>query len=202
MTKTGCRIRWFHMSQKMASNAENCSFQGTFLAHLSRRLMGEQIVYQSLRRPSVRPSVVRQHFQTSSPLKPLGQLNLNFTWRLLRMQEQKFVQMVLVTWPRWPPCPYMVKTLYKSSSPEPEGRWPWDLVCSIGGVGPTKFVPNPFKWDFFWKVDFLNTVEAKVIILTWYVKTNETMAITKFQRSRLTFALSAKVAHIVVQSIY
>ena len=29
-----------------------------FLAHLSRRLMGELIVYQSLRRPSVRPSSV------------------------------------------------------------------------------------------------------------------------------------------------
>ena len=28
------------------------------------------------------------------------------------------------------------------------------------------------------------------------------MAINKFQRSRLTFALSAKVAHIAVQSIY
>ena len=26
------------------------------------------------------------------------------------------------------------------SSPEPEGRCPWDLVCSIGHVGPTKFV--------------------------------------------------------------
>ena len=57
-----------------------------------------------------RPSV-RQHFQTSSPLKPLGQLNSNFIWRLLRMGEQKFVQMVLVTWPKWPPCPYMVKAL-------------------------------------------------------------------------------------------
>ena len=71
------------------------------LAHLSRRLIGELIVYQSLRRPSVRPSVrrpsVRQHFQTSSPLKPLGQLNSNFIWRLLRTREQKFVQMVLVT---------------------------------------------------------------------------------------------------------
>ena len=58
-----------------------------------------------------RPSSVRQHFQTSTPLKPLGQLNSNFIWRLLRMGEQKFVQMFLVTWPRWPPCPYMVKTL-------------------------------------------------------------------------------------------
>ena len=89
---------------------------------------------------SVRPSVVRQHFQTSSPLKLLGQLNSYFIWRLLRMGERKFVQMVLVTWPRWPPRPYMVKTLKKSSSPEPEGGWPWDLVCSIGVVGPTKFV--------------------------------------------------------------
>ena len=55
---------------------------------------------------------------------------------------------------------------------------------------------------FFWKVVFLNTVKAKVIILTWYVETNETMAINKFQKSRLPFAHSAKVAHIVVQSIY
>ena len=83
----------------------------SFLAHLSRRLRGELLVYQWLRRPlSIRrPSVVRQHFQTSSPLKPLGQLNSNFIWRLLRMGERKFVQMVLVTWPRWRPCPYMVK---------------------------------------------------------------------------------------------
>ena len=85
-------------------------FRVLFLAHLSRRLMGELIVYQSLRRPSVRLSV-RQHFQTSSPLKPLGQLNSNFILILLRMRERKFVQMVVVTWPRWPPCPYMVKTL-------------------------------------------------------------------------------------------
>ena len=54
------------------------------LAPLSRRLTGELIVYQSLRRPS---SVVRHHFQTSSPLKPLGQLNKNFIWRLLRTRE-------------------------------------------------------------------------------------------------------------------
>ena len=69
-----------------------------FLAHLSRRLMGELIVYQSLRRPSVFrcPSSVSPQFQTS-PLKPLGQLNSNFIWRLLRTRERKFFQMVLVT---------------------------------------------------------------------------------------------------------
>ena len=32
-------------------------------------------------------------------------------WRLHGMGKRKFVQMVLVTWPIWPPCPYMVKTL-------------------------------------------------------------------------------------------
>ena len=52
----------------------------------------------------------------------------------------KFVQTVLVTWPRWPPCPYMVKNLKKSSSPEPKGWWPWNLVCSIGCSSTTKFV--------------------------------------------------------------
>ena len=64
----------------------------------------EPIVYQSLQRLSV-----LQHFQTSSSLKPLGKLNSNFIWRLLRMRERKFVQMVLFTWGRWPPRPYMLK---------------------------------------------------------------------------------------------
>ena len=26
-----------------------------------------------------------------------------------------------------------------SSSLEPKDQWPWDLACSIGDVGPTKF---------------------------------------------------------------
>ena len=36
------------------------------------------------------------------------------------MGERSFVQTVLVTWLRWPPCPYMVKTL-KSSFPKSKG---------------------------------------------------------------------------------
>ena len=55
---------------------------------------------------------------------------------------------------------------------------------------------------FFENFIFLRTVEAKVIILTWYVKPNETMAINKFQRSRLTFNFSAKVTHIGAPSTY
>ena len=63
------------------------------------------------------------------------------------MGEQKFIQMVQVTWPRWPPCLYMVKTL-KNSSPEPKVWWPWNLLCSIGCSSTTKL----FKW-WLW-VDF------------------------------------------------
>ena len=48
----------------------------------------------------------------------------------------------------------------------------------------------------------MNTVKAKVIILTLYVETNEAMAINKLQKSRLTFDLSAKVAHIGVPLTY
>ena len=44
--------------------------------------------------------------------------------------------MMLVTWPRWPPCPYMVKTLQKSS-PESAGRFPRNLVCSIRDSSPS-----------------------------------------------------------------
>ena len=52
--------------------------------------------------------------------------------------------MVQVTWPRWLPCPYMVKTLKKSSSPEPKGLWPWNLVyvCRTGA----RVLPSMFKW--------------------------------------------------------
>ena len=52
------------------------------------------------------------------------------------------------------------------------------------------------------KVDFLNTVYAKVIILTRYVKPNETMAINKFQSQRLIVYLSANVVYIEILSIY
>ena len=43
-----------------------------FLAHLSRRLKGELIVYRSIRRPCVRPSVGK-HFQTRISPQPVGQ---------------------------------------------------------------------------------------------------------------------------------
>ena len=156
------KYSWFHEHSKKLIYC-------LYLAYLSRKLMGELIVYQSLWRPSVvrlsiHPSI-HPNLQTSSLLKPLGQLNSNFIWRLLRTRERKFVQMALVTGPRWPPRPYMVKPLKNLFF---RTRMPWDLVCSIGVVGPTKFVqmrildwpwptklqgqiflPNAFWWENF-----------------------------------------------------
>ena len=63
--------------------------------------------------------------------KPLGQSKPNFICKLSGTRKWKFDDMMLVTWPRWQPCPYMVKTLQKSSSPELAGRFPRNLVCSI-----------------------------------------------------------------------
>ena len=48
----------------------------------------------------------------------------------------------------------------------------------------SNLLSNAFKWEFFFfeKDDFLKTVEAKVIIITRYVQSNETMHMNKFQR--------------------
>ena len=62
-------------------------FVALILAHLSRRLTSELIVYPC----SVVVVVVVQTFQTSSPLKPLGQSKPNFMWSILRKGERKFI---------------------------------------------------------------------------------------------------------------
>ena len=68
--------------------------------------------YRISRPPScvICPSVVHTLY-TSCPQKPQGQSKSNFIWSLHGMGERKFVETVHVTWPKWPPCPYMEKTL-------------------------------------------------------------------------------------------
>ena len=82
-------------------------FTNILLAHLRQRLnacnkytKGSEVEHC--------PSVC-ERFQTFL-LRPIGQFSSKFIWRLLRMNEQKLVQMVLIIWPRWPSEPYMVKT--------------------------------------------------------------------------------------------
>ena len=85
------------------------------------------------------PIVRCQHFQTSSPLTPLGQLKPNFIWSSMGKGKEIFpnghghmTKMAAM--------PICGKNLKKSSSPEPKGWWPWNVVCSIGCSSTTKFV--------------------------------------------------------------
>ena len=84
-----------------------------------------------------------QHFQTYFSEKPLGRLKPNLMWRLNGMGEQKFVQIVQVTWPRWLPCPYMVKKwkivflLWNQKA---------DDLESLYAALDTRVLPNLFRW--------------------------------------------------------
>ena len=95
-------------------------------------------------------------FQTTSALKPLSQICSNFIWSLLRVGEQKIAEMVVVRWPRWPPCPYMVKTFKKSSSPELRRPWGTKYLHKSFGTGDLpKLLKLYFEiWSFYDKVRF------------------------------------------------
>ena len=83
-----------------------------------------------LHRPllSVRPPFSKIFSKTAGPIKAKFHVEPPWVW---------------VTWPRWPPRPYMVQTFQKSSSPEPKGQWPCGFICSIGALGPHHSL---FKW--------------------------------------------------------
>ena len=92
------------------------------------------------------------------------------------MGERKFVQPVLVTWPRWPPCPYMVKTLkiFFSGTKRPMtlklGMQHWVLeyyhVCSNDDpvltltyfTARSNLVPYAFVWKKGKTMDFSETI--------------------------------------------
>ena len=105
-----------------SDNAELHAYR-SFLAHLSQ---GSFWWAYRISRPPSSITVVVLTLKTSSPQKPLGQSKSNFIWRFYGIGERKFAQMVLVTWPRWPPCPYMIKTL-KIFFSGTKGWWPWNL---------------------------------------------------------------------------
>ena len=41
----------------------------------------------------------------------MDRFNSDFIWSIYALQEQKFILLVLVTWPSWPPCPYGINSL-------------------------------------------------------------------------------------------
>ena len=89
-----------------------------------------------------RSSIDLRHFHTSFTEKPLGRLKPNLMWILHWMGELKFVQLDQVTWPRRPPCPYMVKTwkillLWNQKA---------DDLESFYAASGTWVLPSLFKW--------------------------------------------------------
>ena len=107
---------------------------------------------------SIRPSVHPLTFSTTSSLKPLSQFCSNFIWSHLRVGERKIAKMVAVRWPRWPPCPYMVKT-FKNLLLQNRGCLGAEsLHESLGTGGLPKlfkellYVENVDVWPFYGKV--------------------------------------------------
>ena len=119
-----------------------------------------------------------QHFQTS-PLKPLGRLKPNFMWSLLRKGEHMPI--------------YSKKLKKKSSSLEPKGQWPWNLVYSIGCMSTTNqicsnddpgltltyfrarsnLVPYALLWEKGKTMDFSETVVVYDLKLAVDVQSNK-----------------------------
>ena len=76
-------------------------------------------------------------------------------WSLLGEGERKFVQMVQVTWPRWPPCPYMVKTFKNLLL---QNQKSYDLETWHVALG-TQAVQSLYKW---WPWVYLDLFYGKV----------------------------------------
>ena len=115
--------------------------QFEFLAHLSHRLIGE-LIHVGYSWSSVRPSVsiIRRRrpqcskiffSETALPIKAKFYVEPPWVGGMI------FCSRHLGHLTIWPPCPYMVKTIQKSSTPEPAGRFPRNLVCSIGDISPS-----------------------------------------------------------------
>ena len=100
------------------------------LAHLSRRLIGELIVYPwSSVHPSARPSVRPFTFSNiffARPIKP--KFYVEPPW----VGGTKVCSRHLGHMTKMSATPIYGKTLQKSSSPELAGRFSRNLVCSIG----------------------------------------------------------------------
>ena len=140
-----------------------------------------------------------QHFQTSFPEKLLGWLKPKVMWRLSGMGEEELVQKVRVTWPKWPPCPYMVKTwkilllwnqkvddletLYAAS-----GIWVLpndDTVLTLTYfTARSNLVPYTFVWEKVKTMDFSESTVVYDVKVGRCSQLNEYMKLYEYQRSR------------------
>ena len=96
-------------------------------------------------------------FQTTSPLKPLGQCCSNFMRSLLGAGEWKIAKMAAVHWPRWSPCPYTVKTFKNHLLQNPGSLGAESLHKSLRREGPSKLLKWWLYidvWPFYGEVEF------------------------------------------------
>ena len=109
------------------STKNNC----IFLAHLSRRLIDELIVYQGSGVRRRRPQCSSIFFsETAWPIK--AKFYVELPW----VGGTKFCSRHLGHMTKMAATPIYGKNPSKSSSPEPAGRFSRNLVCSIGDSSP------------------------------------------------------------------
>ena len=103
--------RTFGFGQLMKNNLQFILAMHSLFSSPEPKAPGGAYSIGQLRRPSTVSNdfsfVTTGPIATKYHIQPPGSL-----WK-------KSVQIVRVIRPRWPPCPYMVKTLKKSSTPEP-----------------------------------------------------------------------------------
>ena len=80
--------------------------------------------------------------QTGFSQKLLCRSETNFVWKLSGTRKWKSDDMLLVTWPRWPPRPYMVKTFENLLL---QNRMSYDLETWLVASG-TQALQSLYKW--------------------------------------------------------
>ena len=133
-------------------------------------------------------------------------------WNLVLGEwEWKFIQMSWVTWPTWPLCQYMVKTLknlllqkqkaddletwYVALSMQVLPRlfklWPWvdlDLFYVKVKFGYIGFCMGESENYLF----FLELIAALGLKVAWSIQLNEVMKLSEYRRSRSFFDLGQR----------
>ena len=90
-----------------------------------------------------------------------------------------------------------------ANSVDPDQSAPIGAVCSGSTLFASILKSSVILGNFLQQTTSAGNIFRCIFFLgASRVKSNVTMSIDKFQRSRLTFDLSAKVAHIGVPSIY
>ena len=64
-------------------------------------------------------ATVHDKFQMTFPIKVLRQFLWNFIFSIHMLVVQNLAKKIIFRNSRWPPCPYMVKTVQTTSSPKP-----------------------------------------------------------------------------------